>query len=134
MLNNLATVCSKLSKHSDVKKHCDEVLKLDEKNVKALVRRGMNAVASQEFDDGEADFKAAQKIDPESGTVKKALNDMKRRRKRQKVEDKKLAKKMMAPAKKVEAGLTKAERKAAEAYDAKQKTTSAQRTGPVRAL
>ena len=43
----------------------------------------MNAVAALSFDDGEADFKAAQKIDPESGTVKKALNDMKRRRKRQ---------------------------------------------------
>jgi|EP01043_Picozoa_sp_COSAG02_P048695 hypothetical protein len=59
------------------------------------------------------------------------MNELKKIRKQQRAEDKKVAEKMMAastkkPAKK---GLTKAERKAAEEYDAKNNNTAAQQPG-----
>jgi hypothetical protein len=48
LLNNLATCQSKLQKHAEVISACDEVLKLDERNLKALVRRGGAAVSTRQ--------------------------------------------------------------------------------------
>ena len=76
MLDSLATVCAKLGKLDDVKKHCDDALKIDEKNFKALVRRGMNYVELKDFDAGEADYKAAAAIQPDS--TSKSLSAFKR--------------------------------------------------------
>ena len=63
--------------------------------------------------------------------LKRATNELKKIRKKQLAEDKKVAEKMMAASAKkpVRKGLTKAERKAAEEYDAKNNTAAAQRLG-----
>ena len=55
------------------------------------------------------------------------MNELKKIRKQQRAEDKKVAEKMMAVSTKKPAnkGLTKAERKAAEEYDAKSNNTTA---------
>lgn len=63
---SLATVCAKLGKLDDVKKHCDDALKIDEKNFKALMRRGMTHIDLKDFDAGETDYKAAAAIQPDS--------------------------------------------------------------------
>lgn len=65
-VRSLATVCAKLGKLEDVKKHCDDALKIDEKSFKALMRRGMNQVQLKDFDGAEADYKAAAAIQPDS--------------------------------------------------------------------
>ena len=59
-------MCTKLGKLEDVKKHCDDALKIDEKSFKALMRRGMNHVEQKDFDAGEADYKAAAAVQPDS--------------------------------------------------------------------
>ena len=63
--------------------------------------------------------------------LKRAMNELRKIRKQQRAEDKKVAEKMMSVSTKKPAnkGLTKAERKAAEEYDAKNNTTASQRLG-----
>ena len=70
---SLATVCAKLGKVDDVKKHCDDALKVDEKSFKALMRRGMNYVQLKDFDAAEADYKAAATIQPDSASAHRPL-------------------------------------------------------------
>ncbi len=67
-------MCAKLGKLEDVKKHCDDALKVDEKSFKALMRRGMNYVQLKNFDAGEADYKAAAAIQPDSTSARQPLS------------------------------------------------------------
>ena len=166
-------MCAKLGQLEDVKKHCDDALKIDEKSFKALMRRGMNHVELKNFDLAEADYKAAAAIQPDSTgeclylrhaiacsaapyparasalrgevlavvsespsfnwwtALKRAMNELRKIRKQQRAEDKKVAEKMMSVSarKPANKGLTKAERKAAEEYDAKSNIAAAQRLG-----
>nr|XP_018904519.1 PREDICTED: peptidyl-prolyl cis-trans isomerase D [Bemisia tabaci] len=63
-LLNLAAVEIKMKKYKDCLSHCDQVLKLDEKNAKALFRRGQAHVGLNNYHLGLKDLKSAQRLFP----------------------------------------------------------------------
>lgn len=58
---------------------CNEVLKLDADNVKALYRRGSTRLKSGDLDDARKDLQRAHDRDPENAAVKKALAVLKKK-------------------------------------------------------
>uniref|UniRef100_A0A182P654 peptidylprolyl isomerase n=1 Tax=Anopheles epiroticus TaxID=199890 RepID=A0A182P654_9DIPT len=63
----------KLNHHDEAKVACDDALKIDSKNVKALYRRGMSNLALGDLDRALRDFSTVLEIEPEN---KAAMNQM----------------------------------------------------------
>merc|ERR1712154_302822 len=68
--NNMAAVYSKMGRWDDCKEKCSRVLKHDEKNTKALFRRGMAHRKLNLFELARADLEKAKEL---KGTTDKAI-------------------------------------------------------------
>lgn len=104
--------------------HCDEALKLDPANVKALVRRGACRLALADLEGASADLlKAAELAPSDHSGLKKELAGLKKAKKLQSEQDKELFGKMFKnpPPPLQRAGLTAAELKQATARDIAEK-------------
>ena len=67
----------KMSNWASAINSCTEVLKLDDKNVKALFRRGSSFVKTQDFDRAKTDLVTAAKLDPKNKEVRAAYEALK---------------------------------------------------------
>lgn len=63
---NLAACALKLEEFYSAARHCDEILKEDPKNLKALYRRAQGRVGTKDFDDATRDCKRILELDPEN--------------------------------------------------------------------
>lgn len=70
---NKALCHQKLNEQDEAKDACNEALKIDDKNVKALYRRGQSRLALGDFEKALEDFNSVQEIEPEN---KAALNQI----------------------------------------------------------
>ncbi len=70
---NKALCHQKLNNHDETRHSCDEVLKIDDKNVKALYRRGQANLSLGEVDKALADFQLCNDIEPDN---KAAINQI----------------------------------------------------------
>lgn len=70
---NLSMVCFKQNKHKMSRDVANKALEVDNKNVKALYRRGVASRALGDIDAARADLKEALKCDPANTAVKKEL-------------------------------------------------------------
>ncbi|XP_055638137.1 FK506-binding protein 59 isoform X2 [Toxorhynchites rutilus septentrionalis] len=70
---NIALCQQKMSNFDDAKDACNEALNIDNKNVKALYRRGQALLSLGDFERALEDFSAVQEIEPEN---KAALNQI----------------------------------------------------------
>ncbi|XP_063415307.1 peptidyl-prolyl cis-trans isomerase D-like [Mytilus trossulus] len=70
---NLAACSLKLKEYSDALQHCDQVLQEDEKNVKALFRRGQALNGLNKWDEALESLKQASQVEP---TDKGILTEM----------------------------------------------------------
>ena len=75
---NLSMVCFKQGKHRMSRDVASRALDVDDKNVKALYRRGVANKAMGDADAAKSDFKAALKVDPNNVAVKKELVSIKK--------------------------------------------------------
>lgn len=71
---NMAACMLKLNRYDDVIAQCSVVLQEDEKNVKALFRRGKARAALGRTDEAREDFKKVQKLSPGDNNVVKELS------------------------------------------------------------
>lgn len=67
---NMAQVAIKEGRWDDVRKSADKVLELDAANVKALYRRAMALMKSQDYFEAELDLKKALDAEPNNADVK----------------------------------------------------------------
>lgn len=73
---------------------CNDALKLDETNVKALYRRAQCLYQKREFDDAVKDLKKAEDLSPEDKAVKKLRRLVDGQMAKQKKKEKAMAQKM----------------------------------------
>lgn len=73
---------------------CNDALKLDETNVKALHRRAQCLYQKREFDDAVKDLKKAEDLSPEDKAVKKLRRLVDGQMAKQKKKEKAMAQKM----------------------------------------
>ncbi|XP_063707720.1 FK506-binding protein 59-like [Culicoides brevitarsis] len=62
--SNLSLLYQKQNNNDEVFANCNKVLELDPKNVKALYRRGMVRITTQDFEQAIADFNAILEVEP----------------------------------------------------------------------
>jgi peptidylprolyl isomerase len=77
--NNLAMCQEKMQKPGLVLSACNEVLKLDPDNMKALYRRGVASIKSGDLDVAQKDLQRALSKTPDNVAVKKALASLKKK-------------------------------------------------------
>jgi Flp pilus assembly protein TadD len=111
LFNNMALVASKgvdsAAQKTVVAQHCEEVLKLDPSNTKALLRKGVTLSASGDLDGAATELRKAHALEPENKAVRKELVKLKKLLKAREEADKQLYGKMMKTERKDEkAGLT----------------------------
>lgn len=70
---NMAACLLKLNRYEEAIGHCNMVLAEDEKNIKALFRRGKARAALGQTDDAREDFQKVRKISPEDKAVIREL-------------------------------------------------------------
>ena len=70
---NVSIVLLKKKDYASVIGYCTNILKMDEKNVKALVRRGTAHSRASNFKLATADFVKANELDPKNKQIKQAL-------------------------------------------------------------
>lgn len=70
---NMAACSLKLNRYQEAIGHCNIVLAEDEKNIKALFRRGKARAALSQTDDARKDFQMVRKISPEDKAVIREL-------------------------------------------------------------
>mmetsp|Transcript_28544 Transcript_28544/g.60504 ORF Transcript_28544/g.60504 Transcript_28544/m.60504 type:complete len:748 (+) Transcript_28544:113-2356(+) len=91
---NLALAYIKLEKLDNARNSCDEALRLDAANVKALYRRATVSYQKRKFDDATEDLKEAERLAPEDKAVKKLRKLVDGQIAKQKKKEKAMAKKM----------------------------------------
>ena len=91
---NLALAYIKLEKYDQAENSCNDALKLDEANVKALYRRATVLYQKKKFDDATRDLKEAEKLAPDDKAVKKLAKLVDQQIAKQKKKEKAMAKKM----------------------------------------
>ncbi|KAL3806626.1 hypothetical protein ACHAXA_010814 [Cyclostephanos tholiformis] len=91
---NLAFAYIKLDKLDNAMQSCDDALKLDGTNVKALYRRATVLYQKRKFDDAARDLKEAGRLAPEDKAVKKLRGLIDQQMAKQKKKEKAMAKKM----------------------------------------
>ena len=91
---NIALMYIKLEKLDNAYQSCNDALKLEEKNVKALFRRATVLYNKRKFDDAMKDLKEAEKLAPDDKAVKKLRMLVDQQMAKQKKKEKSMAKKM----------------------------------------
>lgn len=91
---NMALAYIKLEKLDNANQACNEALKLDVTNVKALYRRATVLYQKRKFDDAVKDLKEAEKLAPDDKAVKKLRKLVDQQTEKQKKKEKAMAKKM----------------------------------------
>ncbi|XP_020623590.1 tetratricopeptide repeat protein 9C-like [Orbicella faveolata] len=71
--NNLAACLMKDSRWDRTEFYCNEALKLQPQNAKALFRRGQSYFHMKDFEKAERDLKAAEELEPKDSSIKKML-------------------------------------------------------------
>ncbi|KAL9953980.1 hypothetical protein ACROYT_G041465 [Oculina patagonica] len=71
--NNLAACLMKDSRWDRTEHYCNEALKLQPQNAKALFRRGQSYFHMKDFEKAERDLKAAEELEPKDSSIKKML-------------------------------------------------------------
>jgi Tfp pilus assembly protein PilF len=77
VLNNLALVNFKMQNYEEAVEKASEAIKLDEKNVKALTRRGQAQMANGNLDEAKEDFKRALECEPDEQEKRYIMQQMK---------------------------------------------------------
>lgn len=80
---NLAACALKLEEFYAAARHCDEVLKSDPKNVKALYRRAQGRLGTKDFDEATRDCKRILDLEPENRDAQLLLQKVARTEKEQ---------------------------------------------------
>ncbi|OQR67250.1 peptidyl-prolyl cis-trans isomerase FKBP4-like, partial [Tropilaelaps mercedesae] len=93
-LLNIALVQLKRDENLACIEACDEILAIDEKNVKALFRRGQARLTINEFDTAMADFNSCLKVEPENKAALSQLQLAKAKQRAQLEKEKKMYKAM----------------------------------------
>lgn len=91
---NIALMYIKLEKLDNAYQSCNDALKLDGSNVKALYRRATVLYNKRKFDDAVKDLKEAERLAPEDKAVKKLQRLVDQQMAKQKKKEKAMAKKM----------------------------------------
>lgn len=87
---NLSLVYQKLNNNDEVIANCNKVLEIEDKNVKALYRRGQVRLASQDFDKAIADFTKILVVEPENKVAQNGITIAKHKIAEYKQHEKKL--------------------------------------------
>jgi len=75
--NNAAMCLLKIKRYSATESACSSVIKVDEKNVKALYRRGVASMKAEDFSQAKKDLLLAHSLDKENKAVIKACSELK---------------------------------------------------------
>jgi len=75
--NNAAMCLLKIKRYSATESACSSVIKVDEKNVKALYRRGIACMKVENFSQAKKDLLLARNLDKENKAVVKACSELK---------------------------------------------------------
>jgi len=84
---NRATVAAKLKRLEDSIKDCTSALELDEKYMKALLRRAKSYMDLEQFEEAVRDYESAQRMDRSNPEVRQSLQQAKIRLKQSKRKD-----------------------------------------------
>ena len=84
---NRATVAAKLKKYAESVSDCDEALKLDEKYLKAFLRRGRSYMELEKYDDAVRDFEQINKMERGNQEYRQLLSNAKLELKKSKRKD-----------------------------------------------
>lgn len=84
---NRATVAAKLKKFQDSVSDCNEALKLDDKYLKALVRRGRSYMELEKYEEAVRDFEQVNKMERNNGEYRQLLSTAKLELKKSKRKD-----------------------------------------------
>ncbi|KAL6076241.1 adenyl-nucleotide exchange factor sse1 [Balamuthia mandrillaris] len=71
--SNLAICCIKLKRFEEAVHNCTKALELNEKNAKALFRRGQSFAELKQWDKAKEDLQAASALEPNDAAIKKEL-------------------------------------------------------------
>lgn len=82
LCNNIASCHLKYKNYSNVIVMCNKVLFLKQNDIKALFRRAVAYMETQEFEAAKADFKQVQYLDPGNAAAREKQWELKRRQKR----------------------------------------------------
>jgi len=85
-----------LEKLDNALQSCNDALKIDEKNTKALYRRATVLYQKRKFDDAVKDLSQAEKLAPEDKAILKLRKLVDQQMAKQKKKEKAMAKKMFA--------------------------------------
>jgi len=94
VLLNMALAHLKLNKHQKALDECNQVLKLDPENLKGIYRRGLAHFHLRDFDRAEEDFKTYQARNPNDGSLKTYLQEIKKENHLHEQKEKEMYKKM----------------------------------------
>lgn len=92
--SNAAMCKLKQGEHDVCARMCDAVLALDASNVKARYRKALALRAQGDAEEAETVLKEALELDPADAAIQKELTDIARQRRKDKENEKRLAKKM----------------------------------------
>lgn len=84
---NRATVAAKLKKFQDSVSDCNDALKLDDKYLKAFVRRGRSHMELEKYEEAVRDFEQANKMERTNGEYRQLLATAKLELKKSKRKD-----------------------------------------------
>ncbi|KAL0487472.1 FK506-binding protein [Acrasis kona] len=87
---NLAAVYNNQKNYTEAIKSCDEVLKIDQNNVKALFRRGQASNEGKDYEAAKKDLTRALEIEPNNAAVQKLLTTVKKNATEERNKEKKL--------------------------------------------
>jgi len=76
-LNNAAMCLLKIKRYSATVSACSSVIRVDEKNVKALYRRGLASMKTEDFPKAKNDLLLARSLDKKNKAVHKACSELK---------------------------------------------------------
>jgi len=93
---NIALAYIKLEKLDNALQSCNDALKIDEKNTKALYRRATVLYQKRKFDDAVKDLAQAEKLAPDDKAILKLRKLVDHQLSKQKMKEKAFAKKMFA--------------------------------------
>merc|ERR1712194_291349 len=93
--SNAAMCKLKLGQHEACVNMCDEILRLDAANAKAMYRKGLALRALGEVAEAEAVLRLAAELEPKDATIQRELVEIAQKQRRDKDREKRLAQKML---------------------------------------